>query len=492
MSADLSIVDRLREYEETHDVSSYTVEGVNMWPYLRTWTAWRKMNKVSATSARRNNRIQAAMAKLQRYSKLLMGDRAHAQKLRANTGRVAFVTQGSRRQLIGGRYHHPIVDPLCGLCEKQGIGSVVFEGGQARTPRARASFWSSGSFKRNRWLQRFTAKNREEPEWFREYQEWAEDWLEREVPWSQWNDYFETLFRRAATYQKWFREVGTRVVFVDCWYNDLSMPATLAGHRLGLRVIELQHARQSAGYFAYSGLRTGDAFQLVPRVFWVWGERDREVFLRSNGEGFEVLVGGNGWFNHWREEGADLLVDEFEKTRKVIASAPFSVVVTTQPTVALDPVYEAMNGTPLEWRWLFRVHPSQRSMMAEIESRAQGAHGNVEVRSATTCPLLPLLNLASVHLTGDSTCALEALGMGTPTILFDELGKVNFAEFVQNGTMLLAQDPERLRVGLESIQAGIIQFPGLREMADRIFAPAGVTQETLQSLLLSMPAGSTN
>ena len=492
MSAEPSIVERLREYEETHDVSSYTVEGVNMWPFLRTWTAWRKMNKVGALSVRRNRRVEAALAKLQRYSKLLMGDRAHAQKLRANTGVAAFVTQGNRRQLIRGRYHHPIVDPLCGLCEKQGIVSVVFEGGQARMPRARPSFWSSGSFKRDRWIQRFTGRERDEPEWFGEYQDWAEDWLEREVPWSQWNDHFETLFRRAATYETWFRKVGARVVFVDCWYNDLSMPATLAGHRLGLRVIELQHARQSAGYFGYSGLRTGDEFQLVPKVFWVWGERDREVFLRSNGEGFEVLVGGNSWFNQWRGEGTALFGDELEKTHEVIASAPFSVVVTTQPTVALDRVYEAMDGTPAEWRWLFRVHPSQRSMIEEIESGAKAGHPNVEVRGATSCPLLPLLSLASVHLTGDSTCALEALGMRTPTILFDELGKVNFAEFVQNGTMLFTESSEELRAFLEGICSGTTQFPDLSGVADRVFAPAGATREVLRSLLRSMPVESRN
>lgn len=491
MSGEISIVDRLRAYEEAHDVAAYLVDGVNLWPYLRTWTAWRKMNKVSATSARRVSRGEAAMAKLQRYSKLLLGDRAHAQKLRANSGVVAFVTQGSRRQLIGGKYHHPIVDPLCGWCEKQGVGSVVFEGGQARMPRARGSFWSSGSFKRDRWMQRLTAKERKEPEWFQEYQEWAEAWLEREVPWSQWSDSIETLFRRAETYQKWFQAIGAQVVFVDCWYNDLSLPATLAGHRLGLRVIELQHARQSAGYFGYSGLRAGEEFELVPRVFWVWGERDREVFLRSNHAGFEVLVGGNGWFNQWRGDSAEL-GDELEKTREVIAAAPFSIVVTTQPTVSLDPVYEAMKDTPCEWRWLFRVHPSQRSLIDEMQVRAKAQHPNVEIHGATQCPLLPLLNLADVHLTGDSTCALEALGMGTPTILFDELGKVNFAEFVGNGTMLLAENAEELRGCLEELSNGESSFPQLREVAERIFAPAGATRKAFDSLLKSVPARGRN
>jgi hypothetical protein len=481
---DSTVTQILGDFEARHDVLSFTVEDVRVWPYLRTWTAWQKMNKVGRVSAARSGQIEEAVAKLRRYSTLCLVDWSHAERLQTDAP-VVFVTQANRRQLIGGSYHHPLVDPLCHLCDKEGVRAVVFEGGQARVPRARSSYWTSVAFKRDRWLQRIAGTRRLEPKWYQEYKNWAEGWLKREVPWTQWAGQFDTLFRRAAMYMQWFRAVRAKIVFVDCWYNDLSLPATLAGNRLGLKVVELQHARQSSSYFGYSGLQvqTGEELQLVPRVFWVWGERDREVFLQSNGEGFEVLVGGNAWLNQWRGSSTGLHETELKKTRAVIGEDAFSVVVTTQPTVSLDPVLEAMKGTPEDWRWLIRVHPSQRSILDDIEARTQSAHPNVEVRQATNCPLLPLLKLANVHLTGDSTCALEALGMGTPTILFDELGAENFAGFLENGTMLLADGPNELRSALDRLSRGALRFPEFGVVADCIFAPDLAARNALRSLL---------
>jgi hypothetical protein len=479
-------MDATRKYEECNAVDRYVVEGVNIWPFLRTATACYRQNH----SAPRRDTSQFAQAKnrLQHFSRSLVEDRARIAKARPDGGEIVFVTQTNRRERIDGVYWHAVADPLALEFERRGVTTLICEAGPAVWPRARPSMWISRRFRFMRSL-RTLAPRLQEPEWFQDYAHWAAEFLGHRSHWHEWESHFREMIARARVFEAMFRRMGTKAVFLDCWYTWESFAATLAARRAGVLSIELQHGVQGRHMSGYAGWQR--SYELMPELFWVWGRQASDALLERNSFGIRTIVGGNCWLNAWRRLGwADAVANEIGRAKALRGGRSPVVLATLQPGIEREPVLDAIARSPRDWQWLVRIHRRERTThsYSELTRRLADIQRHVLVDQATEAPLYALMNVIDVHVTGASTCALEALAFGKPTVVFHPNGRDAFGSLLDSNAMAYADRGDAIVDAVERFRT--FDPEDARRLANAQYASSDATQAAIDEVLSECQARS--
>ena len=249
------------------------------------------------------------------------------------------------------------------------------------------------------------------------------------------------MFARAGVFEKMFRKMGTKAVFLDCWYTWESFAATLAARRAGVLSIELQHGVQGLHMSGYAGWR--ESYELMPELFWVWGQQASEALRQRNAFDIRTVVGGNCWLNAWRNnEWSNAFSQEIARAKALRGGQSLVVLVTLQPGVDEEPVLDAIKRSPRDWHWLVRIHRRERTTdrYAALAARLEGIHPHVLIDEPTGLPLYALIGAIDVHVTGASTCALEALAFGKPTVAFNANARKAFGSLLETDAMTYADN----------------------------------------------------
>ena len=125
------------ETQEENAVERYVLNGLNIWPYLRTATACRLERKSGAR--REVNQVVEAKDRLRRYRNRCLRTEPRMSGRDGVYGDVVFVTSTNRRENIDGTYWHAVANPLAMEFEKRGVTTLICEAGPAIWPRARPS-----------------------------------------------------------------------------------------------------------------------------------------------------------------------------------------------------------------------------------------------------------------------------------------------------------------------------------------------------------------
>jgi hypothetical protein len=279
------------------------------------------------------------------------------------------------------------------------------------------------------------------PEWFETLADWAADAMEAEIGWPELERDLRMVACSARLYEAWLRHATPRLVVLDCWYGRESMGMALAAHRLGIPVVDLQHGVQGHGHPAYAGWSPPPAggYEVFPDRFWVWGEWDAESLVRNNPGAIapeNVTVVGQRWLTGWNDGGDRRHTSAVERVDR-LQDGRRAILVTLQPGVPYHAVLLPLIAeTPLHWRWWVRLHGRMGDDATRLETElCRATRRSVEVREATRLPLPALMRACSWHVTGFSTCALEALAFGIPTLLLHPSGEHAYARFVEKQVM---------------------------------------------------------
>lgn len=443
-------MDAMLEFESAHRVESYTLQGLNIWPYLRTNTAWRRLNETGIRIA--PNRMVHTRDRLVRYSRFWLKDRSKNSSNNAGHADVAIVTHTNRRERIGGVYWHALADPLALEFEKRGVKTRIYEQGPAKWPRARPSKWVSRDFKLMRLLGRLGPRLAVPP-WFSEYATWASEFLGKPVTWDAWETYLREMFALAEYFENTFRRSGTKAVFVDCWYALESLAAILAARRLKLLSIELQHGLQGSQMSGYAGW--SNEYEMIPQLFWVWGGHAAAALHERNRVRFRSVVGGNVWLNTWRRASRpNSLQAEVDCALHMRGGAALAVLVTLQQGIDLQPVFSAIAQSPHDWKWLIRIHRKMRTpeFEAQLKTTLMGVHPGILIDEPSNLPLYAVLSSIDVHVTGFSTCALEALAFGKPTVAFSANAHDAFGDLLYSGAIEYADSSGAILKSIETLR----------------------------------------
>jgi len=262
--------------------------------------------------------------------------------------------------------------------------------------------------------------------------------------------------------------VRPRAAFSVCFHTNLGMGLTRACRSRGLPSVDVQHGKQGiySGIYSHWSRVPEGGWDLLPQVFWVWGEESREnleKWFPPEAGAHRAVVGGHRWVGWWQEDRVGAAADLPADLSARIARAERTVLVSLQPfDDPLSPLLErAVRESPEGWLWLFRLHPHQRSRIDEIRARlhALGA-ARVEVDGTTRAALYALLRAADHHVTRWSSVCFEALCFGVPTTLVDPDGLQLFERFVRNGTFAYVDEVAGLLRSVEATRPARATAPG--------------------------------
>ena len=222
---------------------------------------------------------------------------------------------------------------------------------------------------------------------------------------------------------------------------------------------------------------------MIPDTFWVWGTHARRALNDRNQFGDRGLVGGNAWLNAWRQRQlSDDFMRELEHAQRLSSAASKTVLFTVQQGIDLTPAFAAIEQAPKDWTWLVRVHRRMRTpeVVAEFHTRASKARAKVVIDEASSGPLYPLLMSCDVHVTSFSTCAIEALAFGKPTVTFGTNARAAFGPLLESSAMTHVEDASGMLGAIDRF-AGFTPVEATT-LAEPNYANVGTTVNAVASL----------
>lgn len=259
--------------------------------------------------------------------------------------------------------------------------------------------------------------------------------------------------RRVLFFEDVLRATRPRAVFVSSFVGWA--PLIWAARKQGVVTIDIQHGGQSPFHYhtTHWSKLPSDGYELLPDVFWVWGNAIRDFitpWLPASAERHIPVVGGQRYVAKCLR-GSPVL-DESEDGRTVVAhlaGGERTVLVTlgySVEEILPDTLREAIARTPT-WRWLIRMHPINRGEAAIREIQAKTVDSgleNVEFQASTRLPLYTVLTLADFHVTPFSTTCREAAAVGIDSAITHPIGKTYFAEEIAAGEFIYAETAQAI------------------------------------------------
>ncbi len=492
---DGAAVAAMAEFEERNAVEGFELLGWRVWPLLRVLTSWDTLNLAAGrpVSARRRRgwftrRVAATAADLLDGWRYRARDGVGDPAPDAKPADVVVFAPSSRRVPVGGTSRHRTADPLLDLVRERGHSGILWEEGPPGAARGTPSSLVTPRLRRQTAgllpsVERSLPDNA--PSWFTDFAKFWQRSFDHHPDWGRWRHAFAGLVAQSRMFEGWLRSVQPRAVVLDVWYNPTSMALAAAARRLGIPSVDLQHGRQGGTHFAYCGWvrQPAERFETVPDVAWTWGEADRLRWQRDRGPASEPRVLGNLWLNEWRDRPETFAAEHAAAEAATRGTGP-SVLVTTQWTIDLADTVAAVAASPHDWRWLLRFHPlTKLSERRAWEARfRETGHPGVELDAANRLPLYALLAAADVHVTGFSSCALEALAFGVPTTLTHPTGHACYQEYVEDGVMVATTEAGLVERITETVADSDLRARCRAAAAD-VFAEPPQAVGALESLL---------
>lgn len=496
----------LARFERDHAVESYTVAGVHVWPLIRMFIGIRLVmggGRVGGATIAARAGTRARGIALRVFRVLRNGYRALAAKLPPGLRREnrwpergrgfpsAIFTVADRAHPWDDAWIHNVADPLADLLKEHGLETRIWELGRSAGPRRHDphSIVELHKHRYNVVSSRYPI-TLPRPAWFEEIDTFLARDCGFRIAWHEFEATIRHVLVLSEVIGAWMESAGCRLLFLDCWFTSHSMAASLAASRRGIPSVDFQHGVHGEGNVGYNRwVKAPDGgYAIMPRYYWVWGEDEADALGQDNHPGVvaaeRVLAGGNLWINRWRRGGDARMREAGANAGKLREGFSRTVLVTLQTPVVAYPgwLLDAIRASPRDWRWLIRIHRRDAAEQGRIEREfLQTGHPGVEAAQASALPLYALLQQADVHVTGYSTCALEALAFGLRSMLTHPSADSVYRGYIMRGVMKRCESAgellEQIREGAEASGAA------MRSASERAFAPEEAASAAMEILL---------
>jgi len=498
---------KLAEFERTHPVETYTIYGTHVWPVIRVTIALAlSANLLSRLSAYPPDREIAVNTKRKQLKDFIYFNYHYFKycllknlnfstgfykriKSRTPKGEIVIVTNPTRKIELGDIEYHTVVGPLEDILSQKGISTIIWERNSTQFTDFYYPDWQSEI---NNLAQGFTslkfAKRLPQFDWFNDLNEWLNNNFKTEMDWNLIEAKIRRVFHFSRIAEKWLKKTGCRIVITDCWYNIYCLAFILAASRLGIKTVDFQHGMQGPGHFSYQAWEKGPSkgYALFPDKFWVWGKNDADILIKNKINNInlnDVIIGGNLWINKWLNDENHIIKKSIEKSLALTEKWEKSILVTLQKGIDLETIlFDVIKNSPKNWLWLIRIHRQETDQLANFEKRFwETGHPGINLRDAIEHPLYALFHSVDAHITGFSTCALEALAFDIPTVLIHKSGKYAYQKYIDKGTMYYSIDTDsilKLATNCFDIEDGLC-----RRVGNDAFAPLDYTEPAINKII---------
>lgn len=440
----------LGRLESRLPVNEWTLDGVRIWPLIRT-ILFHRLNL-----SLRGSEV-APPASTGKAARILNAVRAPFRDPGKNLPREApaevFVLTyaGIRQARIGGDYVDIRTGPLIDLLGSRNIGCHAWEYAVPRLyqfPRRNPTHLVQREFYgvqlRNRLLGRsldtnlpgyagFCTAIRDKGALYPELQERN---LLRE---------FGLILSLRDRFEQAFDLIHPSVAFTSNM-GRYEFGLNLACRRRGVLSVELQHgAFVLHGQYASWRRVPPEGYDLLPDAFWCWDDATAALINEWSDRcapRHRAVVGGNPWLEACASLAPDPPPSTGRKKGLLTLQPPERMYSDGRLLPAF--VLDALTRVDKDWVWWVRAHPAWPCDTSKLADMLHRRGLKAEFERAGSAPLPHLLSQADLHLTHSSSTVLEAERFGVPSIVWSGTGADLYASQIAAGTCRAALDAESL------------------------------------------------
>jgi len=255
--------------------------------------------------------------------------------------------------------------------------------------------------------------------------------------------YFATI----RVYRKLLKKTSVKYIFMINYYSTTRRAIVKVAKDLGIKVVEIQHGLISPTHVAYIQ-KDPKNFDDVPDYVLLFGDFYKDIIL-NHSELFredQLFVVGNYYIETVKNAPPDL-PDDLKKLKK--GKKPI-ILLTSQTIFSRDvykPYIEKILNTR-KYHLIIKNHPGDLKDKFKIYEN----HPDVTVISDPSISLYELLKIVDIHITVNSTSAIEALMFGVPSLILRYMGYEKVIQFLIDGKNVIEVDVDNLIENLEKLR----------------------------------------
>lgn len=423
----------LRRLEQEYDVNSLKVGSLLIWPLVRQ-QIWGRLGSSNGSSTRRSWSYGQLPRKL--YERALCEVRGRVNP--HTNAELLILSRDAFVQEIGpaGLGFDRIADPIMSLSqfrwrtEKRYFNTAPT--GRAYLPapavQAPATLYSPDLDEHLHLIQQIYLSAGLDPETSVEKLKSA---IRRLVA---WHTFGHELFRNSSR---------LKTILLAAWYFPDAMGLIAAAKHYGIQTIDVQHGKQGRyqGMYSWWTSIPDSGYQVMPDLFWCWGEPSRQHILASSPDRnvHKPVVGGYPWPGFYQRFVSTSGTDSQQRDRRDDNSGGTRILFTLQGRSGAhqepipDWVIDGLKSWPGEIEMRFRIHPNAKSDWDYCRKRLSSVEKERYSFSDPRRDLFGEMLWATHHITAFSSCCYEAEIFKVPTLLFGQDGQEIYSEEITSG-----------------------------------------------------------
>lgn len=239
------------------------------------------------------------------------------------------------------------------------------------------------------------------------------------VAYATYNKYLSRIIEWSNFWFKLLKKIKPEEVRVLCYYDATMFGLCIAGNKLSIPVIDMQHGSYGYLHSAYNSFGTlpEGGYNSLPSAFSVWDLTSKTLLDSAKIVAKEkVFVEGNPWI-------------EFNRKKiKQNESVPVKqdILYTLQKGIPVpDFIIDVINEG--NYKWVLKPHPAMPEHEIEIiKEKLTNSINENKVEIDRKNSLLPLLSNTKIHISAFSGSIQEAYLVGVPSIIFAPIGYENY------------------------------------------------------------------
>ena len=437
----------IQDCERLYPVSCWRVNGVPVWPFIRT-EGRQELSAPRAPDGSGRRRLPPIFQLLRHAASPLLHilsncrDWRH-EKLCLTPVDAVILSDGISRDLIEAAWRDRYGGPLIAALEASGKTGLLMQPRAQRLPREHDAYSVQWIASWGHLLSRlFRARDVHLPS-HDDVQKLLRargfDLAVLALPViKQWGVKVATM---ARLFDPILARTDPRIGIAVSYYWDVGFAFNLACRRRGILSVDIQHGSQDGRHEAYnfwSGV-PAKGYSILPAVFWTWSEEDAQAitdWTKGLAEPWhQALWGGHPQFAAWLDDSSpearkyDARIADIQQR----SGGNFDILVALQDLDGYGVVWDALaskiESSPASWRWWLRRHPVPSFNRGVGIRKLLALKGkNIILDEATSLPMPALLRNVDAVLSLMSSTAVEASFFGHRPVFLTEDVRMQFSE----------------------------------------------------------------
>ncbi|WP_194852179.1 hypothetical protein [Nonlabens antarcticus] len=217
-----------------------------------------------------------------------------------------------------------------------------------------------------------------------------------------------------------------RIIAVSYYGYDDMAAAILASNNLNVETIDFQHGPQTNVHMAYSSWnRLPDkGFNTMPKVYWNWDQLSSDNIQKWWGRSGGTLVTGQPWLAFFKQNMININKCDILYTLQIVNKGNMIQFFSK----------EILNFMRIEpFIWTLRIHPRNLSQLGAIEDFLKLKlipKSIYKIELPQNFSLVGSLQNCRIHITNYSGSVIEACLLNRRTVIIDKTGSLFFENYI--------------------------------------------------------------